>query len=174
MLLRLFTRRLPEAACGGLGGAGACQFPSYYAQYLQSLGGRLDQAREQAARLEASAADLGLSAEAFIAKLTASPDDAVQRSGDLAQALLDDRARLEDAYRLLAEAPVWQRPFAFAAHADPAVAQAALERFQPALPVTPEGFAYGALGLLLGLVLLVMARGLFARRRKTRQKESFG
>jgi hypothetical protein len=174
MLLRLFTRRLPEAASGGLGGAGACQFPSYYAQYLQSLGGRLDQAREQAQRLEASAADLGLTAEAFIARLGASADEAVQRSGALAQALLDDRARLEESYRLLAEAPVWQRPFVFAAHADPAVAQAALERFQPALPVTPEGFAYGALGLLLGLALLMAARGVFARRRRTRREESLG
>jgi hypothetical protein len=174
MLIRLLTRRLPEALLGGLGAAASCQFPAYYAQYLQSLGGRLDQAREQAARLEAASAELGLTAQDFIARLLASGDEAVQRSGVLAESLLQDRARLEEAYRIMAAAAVWERPFVFAGHADPAVAQATLERFQPALPVTPEGFAYGALGLLLGLGFLILARGGITRLRRTRREERFG
>ena len=163
MLGRLI-RRFPEGLAGLSGGSAASQFPSYYGQYLQSLGGRLDQAREQAARLESLAADLGMTAEAYATRLSASNDPAVTKAGVLAQSLLDDRARLEDAFRALSQAEIWERPLVMALQGQPEVARATLERFQPALPLTPEGFAYAALGLLLGLSLVLAARALLPRR----------
>lgn len=164
-MLRALLLRLPQLTAGGAGAGGACQFPSFYAQYLQSLGGRLDQAREQAERLELLAADLGLTAEAYVARLSASSDEAVSRAGTLAASLLEDRARLAAAYQALSSAEVWARPFQLARWGDAAIAEATLGRFQPALPVTPEGFAYGAIGLLLGLTLIsAIARLLRASR----------
>ncbi len=167
-MIRPLLFRLPQLAAGGVGAGGTCQFPSFYAQYLQSLGGRLDQAREQAERLELLAADLGLTAEAYAARLSASGDEAVSRAGTLAGSLLDDRARLQAAYEALSSAAVWERPFQLARWGEAAIAEATLQRFQPALPMTPEGFAYGAIGLLLGLTLIsAAARLLRARKGKT-------
>ncbi|MEJ2027599.1 MAG: DUF2937 family protein, partial [Limibacillus sp.] len=82
-MLRALVFRLPQLLGGGAGAAASSQFPSFYAQYLQSLGGRLDQARLQAGRLEALAAELGLSAEAYVSRLKASPDVTVSTAGDL-------------------------------------------------------------------------------------------
>ncbi|MEJ2027347.1 MAG: DUF2937 family protein, partial [Limibacillus sp.] len=62
-------------------------------------------------------------------------------------------------------------PFSFAAWGDAAIAEATLSRYQPALPVTPEGFAYAALGLLLGLGLVAAARRGLAFRARSRIKE---
>lgn len=169
-MLRPLLFRLPQLAAGGIGAGGSCQFPSFYAQYLQSLGGRLDQAREQAERLEVLAADLGLTAEAYVARLSASSDDAVSRAGMLAGSLLDDRARLAAAYEALSTADLWERPFQLARWGEAAIAEATLQRFQPALPVTPEGFAYGAIGLLLGLTLMsALARLLRSNRPRARK-----
>ena len=172
-MLRPLFLRLPQLLAGGAGALTSSQFPSFYAQYLQSLGGRLDQARLQAARLEALAADLGLTAEAYIARLGASTDEAVSRAGGLASGLLEDRAQLQVAYDALAGAALWERPFSFAFWGDTAIAQATLNRYQPALPVTPEGFAYAALGLLLGLGLVAAARrGLAVQRRSAINEET--
>ena len=170
-MLRALVFRLPQLLGGGAGAAASSQFPSFYAQYLQSLGGRLDQARLQAERLEALAAELGLSAEAYIARLRASADKTLSKAGDLAASLLEDRAQLQAAYDALAGAAVWERPFSFAAWGEAAIAEATLSRYQPALPVTPEGFAYAALGLLLGLGLVAAARRGLAFRARSRIKE---
>ena len=79
-MVKGLLRRAPQAAGGGLGAVSASQFPAFYGQYLQSLGGRLDQAREQAARLDAMAAEIGLSASAYAQRLSASADEAIQRA----------------------------------------------------------------------------------------------
>ena len=170
-MVKGLLRRAPQAAGGGLGAVSASQFPAFYGQYLQSLGGRLDQAREQAARLDAMAAEIGLSASAYAQRLSASADEAVQRAGLLDQGLLDDRARLQAAYDALAGAAIWQRPYRLAVWGEGPVASATLQRFQPSLAITAEGFAYAAVGLLLGLGLIAMTRRALGAGKRSGKKE---
>ncbi len=160
-------RRLPQIISGLLG-AGLCsQFPAFYDQYIQSLGGRLDQARVHASRITAAAHEQGLSAANYLSHFSESGDPAVRAQAEVMAAALADPERLETALRILTQAGLSARPFALLRHLDPAVAAATAERFAPALPLGLEGAIYAVLGALLALGALQGGRGL-ARRMKQR------
>jgi hypothetical protein len=142
--------RLPSLFSGLLGAGLLAQFPAFFQQYLQSLGGRLDQAELQESRVFAAAERHGLSVEDYLTRFAEASDPAIQDGGGIAASLLSDAQHLREALGALSEATAIERPFAFAEHLDPAILSATAERFGPALPLSFEGLVYGALGLLLG------------------------
>lgn len=158
--------RLLRACFAILGAAAFAQFPEFYQQYLQRLGGRLDQARFDLNRLIEDAATLGRTVEAYIQELFASGGEAAQLAAKRELARLDGAKELEQAYHALSQAGPLERPVAFLHHFDPGLAEATLQTFAPGLPVTLEGFAYAATGLLAGL--LVSTAGAGAGRRAIR------
>jgi hypothetical protein len=138
-----------------IGGAGtASQFPAFYQQYLQRLGGRADQARAQAERVQEAALSLGLSPEQYMQSLQTSAEAAARREAEVVAASLADAQSLTAAFERLAEAEPAMRPALFASHFDPSIAAATAESFQPALPLSVETLVYASLGMLLGLLLL--------------------
>jgi hypothetical protein len=151
--------RLPSLFSGLLGAGVLAQFPAFFQQYLQSLGGRLDQAELQEARVLAAAEHHGLTVEDYLTRFAEAPDPAIRDGGEIAASLLSDAEHLRQALSGLSEATAVERPFAFVEHLDPAILSATAERFGPALPLSFEGLVYGALGLLLGAGL---AAGLWA------------
>ncbi len=146
--------RLANALFGGAGALGLGQAPAFYAQYLQRLGGRLDQAVATVARIRADAAARGESLEDYIALSLADVSSRAQEAGQRALEAVQTRDALREAYAALTVAPPIERPKVFAAHFDADLAAATLRDFAPALPVTAEGLVYAAAGLLLGLGLL--------------------
>ncbi|MET4805137.1 DUF2937 family protein [Limibacillus sp. MBR-115] len=164
---RLGTR-LADFLTGAAGALLTSQFPAFYGQYLQSLGGRLDQARLQAERLRDVAASLDLPLELYLQRLLTNSDAAIQFSGRLHAEILKDEARLTQAFRQLSEAAFWERPLVFARNFELAIGQGTAERFQPAFPITLEGFAYTGLGLLLGLGVLYGSKKAVAQLRSTK------
>ena len=131
--------RILDGLVAIVGATGFAQFPAFYQQYLQRLGGRLDQARQDVARTLADATAEGKTLEAYIRDLG--------ESGSAA-------AAQQSAYAALSDAEVWQRPLVFTQHFRPGVAEDAMEAFQPAFPVSLEGLVYAAVGMILGLILL--------------------
>ena len=141
------------AVFGGVGGALASQFDAFVLQYLQRLGGHIDEAQ----RNYTMASDT----EHF-------RDMAVEVREILMAAA---RARVDEltlALRAIADADILHRPFAFLAHMDREIAARTLESFRPALPVDLAGLVYAASGIVLGLVVyeLVKAPLVLAFRRK--------
>lgn len=134
-------RRLSAFAGLALSGTVAAQAPAFAQQYLQRLGGHVDEARlAVAAVAEAAAAD----PDAFRSAL----------------ALLQDRAAsLEAAYSALAGADMLTRPVVLLRHLDAGIAAAAWRDFEPALPLTPGALIYG-----LVCAGLLMAVGMLAKR----------
>ncbi|MFI5337717.1 MAG: DUF2937 family protein, partial [Opitutales bacterium] len=129
------------------------QAPEFFQQYLQRLGGHLDEARRQLAQFRQSAADAGLSLDQLIARTAASTDQAV---APLAHAMREAVARadtLQAAHDSLRDASVWSRPFVFLGHLDPGIARATWAVFRPAVPTTLEGLAYALAGMLVFLAL---------------------
>ena len=151
--------RLPSFLSAFVGAGLLAQFPAFFQQYLQSLGGRLDPAELQEARVLAAAEQHGLTVEDYLTRFAEAPDPAIQDGGEIAASLLSDAQHLRQALSALSEATGLERPFAFAEHVDPAILSATAERFGPALPFSFEGLVYAALGLLLGAGL---AAGLWA------------
>lgn len=139
-------------AGGVLGGASASQFPEYAQQYTQRLGGAVDALGEVVADFDASAAGSGLTRDAALAQM---------RGTDFLEARRRDMARTFERYdRLRGDLAVLEQagPFMRAYHAarmtDGDVARAALDRFEPALPLGMAGLTFAGVGFLAGLAVV--------------------
>ena len=142
-----------------LTGAGlASQFPAYYAQYVQRLGGNLDHARVGVGRITAAADALGMGIDELLAKFLTNADATFRTLGELHLQTVADVDRLSAAETALKTASPLQRPFALAQHFDRAIADGAWRAFEPALPLSLEGLIYAAIGMAAGLLALTGAR----------------
>ncbi len=145
------------------GGALFSQFPGFYQAYLQRLGGRLDQARLQIARIEEAARAEGYSLADYIAYFRDHALSEERRQGEIMIAQLADVERLETALAALGGASLLERPVRLVQQFDADYARATLDEFEPVLPLTPEGAVYLAAGLLIGFLLVRVAGGALVR-----------
>ena len=90
------------------------QFPAFYDQYLQRLGGRLDQARVQVERIDAAARAERMTRNAYIAVFLTSDRSPVHRQGLIMRDQVADLDRLRAAHAALAPAWTFERPVHFA------------------------------------------------------------
>lgn len=153
----MVIQRLADGVAAVLGAAALSQFPEFFQQYLQRLGGRLDQAAIQRDRIVAAANEHALPVSDYLRRLLDNADPVVRSEGANAAAALADAARLTAAHDALAAASAWERPLAFVHSFDPDLARATGERFVPAVPLSPESLLYAGVGLVLGLMLLALA-----------------
>lgn len=147
-------RRLADGIFAIAGSAGMSQFPEFYQQYAQRLGGRLDQALIQEGRIAGAAARHQMSPDEYAAYLATNPDPVVQTEGGVVQANLADVEKLETAYVALTTSDALDRPFVFAQIFDPDIATATLNQFVPAVPISMEALLYAGVGMVIGLILL--------------------
>lgn len=145
--------------------AGAVLFsqgPEFMQQYLQRLGGHLDEARRQLAVFQSTAAQAGTSLEQFISQTVANPDPGVARLAGVMTDAVERVTSLQSAHQALVHSALWERPFVFLRHLDLEIARATGAIYRPAVPTTGEGLAYALAGMLVFLALyhLVLKRGL--------------
>lgn len=136
-----------------LGAAGLSQAPEFFQQYLQRLGGHLDEARRQLAQFEAVARQSGITLQQLIDTTQAQQPAAVAKLGGV---IAENQQRVESlaaAESALREANLFERPFVFLRHVDWDIAARTWEVFKPAVPVTIEGLVYAGAGMVLALVL---------------------
>ncbi len=160
--------RLLNGLAAVLGAGLFAQFPAFYQQYLQRLGGRLDQARLDLDRVLADAAILGRTLEAYIEELLNSGTMAARLAAQRELERVQAADELQSAYQALTLAGPLERPFVFARHFDPVLAGDTFRVFEPALPVTPEGFVYVAVGIAAGLGLMAGGEWAWRGLRKSR------
>lgn len=125
------------------------QMPEFMQQYLQRLGGHLDEARRQLANFSRVAAQSGLSLEQLIKQTSTNADPAVARLSGLMSEATNRVETLESAQSAIEHASLWSRPFVFLQHADAQIAQATWDVFKPAVPTTVEGLVYAVIGMLV-------------------------
>ena len=129
------------------------QGPEFMQQYLQRLGGHLDEARRQLVLFQKTAADSGLTLEEFIQRTAASAEPSVAKLAGVMTESAERVAALQTAHDALLHASMWERPFVFLRHLDVGIAKAAAIVYQPAVPTTAEGLLYALVGMLLMLAL---------------------
>jgi hypothetical protein len=125
------------------------QVPEFMQQYLQRLGGHLDEARRQLLQFQQAAAQSGLTLDRLIGQTTASTDPAVAKLGGVMTAAIARVDALTAAQSAIQHASLWSRPFVFLRYLDPAIAHATWTIFKPAVPTTVEGLAYALAGMLV-------------------------
>ena len=136
------------------GAAGFAQFPAFYQQYLQRLGGRRDQARLDIAQILQDAQSLGQTLQAHLKELMSSGTSEARQAAERELQRVDNAEQLEAAYNALVEAGPLQRPATFVEYLDSAIAMETAKIFQPSVPVTTEAVIYAGLGMLIALALL--------------------
>jgi hypothetical protein len=129
------------------------QGPEFMQQYLQRLGGHLDEARRQLAVFQQTAAQAGVSLEKFITQIGSSADPAMAKLGAVMSGTAERVASLQLAHDTLLSAPLWERPVVFLHHLDLDIARATGAVYKPAVPTTTEGLIYALAGLLVFLAL---------------------
>jgi hypothetical protein len=137
---------LGGASVAAVGGGAASQWREFLQQYLQRLGGHVDEARRNLEHLT------GLHDVAAPAQQTV-----------LADMIYDSEARtatLAEALQRLREADPVTQPLVFLRHMEPAVAQATLEAFQPALPLDAASLMWAGAGMVLALLLYELVKGM--------------
>jgi len=173
--LRIFDSLIDRILCV-LGAILFSQAPEFMQQYLQRLGGHLDEARRQLAVFHQTAAQAGLSLDQFISQTGSNPDVSVARLGGVMTGAAERVSSLQSAHDALLHSAAWERPFVFLRHLDMAIARATGAVYQPAVPTTAEGLAYALAGMLVFLALyhFVFKRliALFGRRNSTPQAPS--
>ncbi len=155
-VLHVFDSLLDRILCV-VGAILFSQAPEFMQQYLQRLGGHLDEARRQLTIFQKTASDAGLSFGQFITQTSANADPAVARLGGVMNQAAERVSALQSAHDALHQSALWQRPFVFMRHVDLEIARAASAMFKPAVPVTIEGAIYALAGMLLVLAIYHLA-----------------
>ncbi|MES2682176.1 MAG: DUF2937 family protein [Pseudomonadota bacterium] len=129
----------------------AAQFPVYYAQYLQTLGGARQEASLRYEELRREAGVLNLGAEDFIIRHEENSDPVFQASGRIHRTTLARFNKLDSAWLALSNATVFEKPLALFRHFDRQLAEAV--RFTPGLTLTLEAGAYALGGIVLAWLI---------------------
>jgi hypothetical protein len=148
------------------------QMPEFMQQYLQRLGGHLDEARRQVVQFENVARQSGLTLDRLIGQTSANSDAAVAKLSGVMTEAVQRVDTLSSAQAAIQNASLWERPFVFVHHVDPEIARATWSIFKPAVPTTAEGLVYALIGMLVLLsvyhagVRYPIARTVRARRNR--------
>ena len=131
-----------------VGAVAFSQVPEFMQQYVQRLGGHLDEARRQLEEFRSTAAQSGLTIDQLVHATAATADPAVARLGTV---IRDSQARvavLSADEQAIRAAHLLERPFVFLHHADPEIVRATWAIFRPAVPTTLEGLLYALTGVV--------------------------
>ena len=157
------------ALAGGLaGGLSLSQFPEFSQQYLQRLGGAVDALAVVVADFDASAKAEGLTREAALEQMTGTAF-LDRRRTDMERTFARFDRLTADRQALLGMTAM-ERALNVNRMADPEVARAVWQDFEPAVPASTTGAAFAGAGffggwLSLGALMGLIGR-LFGRRRR--------
>ena len=152
-----WTLRKCDALLGtvlaAVAGVAFAQLPAFIQQYLQRLGGHVDEAQLNLSQVITGASFRTLDAPAREV-LTVSLNQRV--------------SELETGEQAITSASASVRPFIFLRELDPDIAMATFRAFEPAVPLSTAGLIYGVTGIVAGWLfyeLLKVPAGLAVRRR---------
>ena len=144
--------RITHAIVGACGAAVATQFPAYFQQYVQRLGGARDEAARAAEAATSGAQVLGLSVEDYAQQLSE-----LGAQGEVQAKIMTDllarAAELDTSYASVVDANAVEQPILLAQIWDPNIGQRAWEAMEFALPLSLNGLVYAAVGLVVALAL---------------------
>ncbi|QYX55877.1 DUF2937 family protein [Roseovarius sp. SCSIO 43702] len=154
-------------AAGLTGAAAFSQFPEFSQQYVQRLGGAVDELARFVDGFDEDAAALGLDRQDALADLRSGGEMATARA-DRMETTIARYERLRSDLAALRDAGPFTRAYHAARLTDAEIAEAAWRDYRPAMPLTFEGAVFGGTGFVLGLgvvgTLWALLRALVGRR----------
>jgi len=153
-----------------LGGLGSSQAPEFAQQYVQRLGGAVDELARIVSAFDDDAGDFGLNRAEALEELEGLEGFAGTRAARMEQAIRRYE-RLREHLKGLQTQPSSAWPMIIATRGDRAIMSATAEDFAPAAPITVSGAGYGLAGAVLsgGLLWLIVSGISRMMRRKRRR-----
>lgn len=148
----MFARALAVVA-GLSGAAGVSQFPEYSQQYIQRLGGAVDELSRFMEDFDTDAAKFDMSREAALVDLAQGGQMGAARAGTMVKTI-ERHARFSSDLKQLQGLGPFSRARYAARFTDSELASRVWENYKPAMPVTFEGAVFAGIGFLSGLALL--------------------
>ncbi|SHO62997.1 Protein of unknown function [Pseudoxanthobacter soli DSM 19599] len=168
------VRRTGAIAVAGAVGIVFSQAPEFGQQYRQRLGGALAELKTVVADFDADAKRNDLDRKQALDQMRISSDLFIQdRAASMERTIhrYDDLSAQDQAYRTSGP---FGRVAAIATHYDPALVDGTLDDFEPAVPVTIEGFVAAGAGFFLALIAMALGgracSGVFRRVRGGRPR----
>lgn len=140
------------------------QFPEFFQQYKQRMGGALDEVNRQVEALDARAAEINLDRFDYIRRFLNSTDSVIQGEGDAMVAVLVRQTRYAKILARFEAAPWYMQAAELVFHFETDIAENALKEFVPAVPLSLSGGAHALFGFLFGYLLPLCLRAFFPRR----------
>lgn len=167
-------RRTLAMLAGLVLSAGLSQFPEYAQQYTQRLGGAVDELRIVTEDFDKAAAEAGLGRDEAIDRFSKTGDSFIAARGESMARTFKRYEELSDTLAEVRGASGWERFTKMPEYLDSEIGARTLSDYQPAIPVTIEGFAYAGAGFLIGYLSLSALVGVLTlpfRRRRVRYVE---
>lgn len=156
-MIRIFT-----LSFGLVGAVTMSQFPEFSQQYLQRLGGAVDELTRVVDDFDTSSAKAGMTQAQALESLTDGTFQQARRA-DMT-ATIARHARLSADLLALRDATMLERVIQPQRFTDPDIVTAAWADFKPAVPVTVDGVGFAAIGFLAGVGGAFVLGLLFGRR----------
>ncbi|MDO6589179.1 DUF2937 domain-containing protein [Loktanella sp. D2R18] len=137
---------------GVAGAAGLSQYPEFSQQYMQRLGGQVDELARQVKEFDATALEDGLGREEMLEAMAEVP--LTQRQEAMWRRTIARHVRLGDNLAALRDASAMQRMLMPHRMADVQTFQAAWQDFTPAVPISTAGAAAAGSGFIGGWALI--------------------
>lgn len=138
---------------GGLAGAALLsQFPAFHQQYLQRIGGTLDEVNRQVEALDARAADQGMKRYDYIRRFLNSSDASVRSEGFYLENLLARQIRIRQSINKLRDAPATMQLPILVQYVDMDTAERVMDDFAPSLTLSTTGLIYAGAGFGTGFL----------------------
>lgn len=138
-------------------------------QYLQRLGGAVDELEMVVERFDAGAARAGVSRDAALKRLRGNSDPLAARQGEDAAVTILRYEELARRYRDLVDTAPLFRPFVALGDPDWTIAARTGEDYRPALPVAIDGIVLAATGFGLGWAFGASVHGAVRMGRRRRR-----
>lgn len=126
------------------------QAPEFFQQYLQRLGGHVDELKKQMVQLSYFSSKSGKSLQEYIHKFIHHSDSDVVEQGKFMQALWSRYDHLRKGWEALSDASLFTRPFKYLWYGDTEIISATYATYKPAVAFTYEGLFYAFLGAFIG------------------------
>jgi hypothetical protein len=129
------------------------QLPMFIAQYIQRLGGHLDELTRIILQYREAAKGSGKTLEQYISTHLDSGITDFINTGKIMESNLARFDSLTQALESLRGAGAVQKPFIFLKNIDLSIAKGTLQDFTPGVPVNIEGAIYALCGLITGMII---------------------
>lgn len=130
------------------------QFPEFYQQYRQRLGGTMDELTRQVQALDDRAAATDMTRYNYVRHLKSSKDQAAKQEGEHLTNLLTRHFSVSEAIKELDSGDMKMMFVLAVYHLDKDTAMATAEDYKPAIPLTLESAVYSLIGFIVGYLTM--------------------